>query len=333
MRALTIEELRKLSFLQARLKQYEAACEHFEQVLNQCPSDLEAIEELAISLVALARDTDAIPWLERLLRMNPNRLEAQSLLGLALSRTGRHEAAVQSLSAARKQGSNDVAVLRALVVSLRELRRFADCLVATEALAFLEPDSPDVFERVAELQLELDNPLGAIEALERSQQLRPNSQLTSQIFDLLIEQADCEQLRNEHQTAIALLQRAVSYSDDRHERLLASARRLFKLNALEAAGDVLTRARRIRDDYESNLLLGNVWLERKNPREATACFERAITLQIDSSEALLGLGISQLQIGNLNEAESALLRALHLKPTDTTIQEHLVEVYLNSGRT
>jgi tetratricopeptide (TPR) repeat protein len=333
LRTLTTEELRKLSFLQAGLKQYEAASEHFEQVLNQCPSDLEAIEELAISLVALGRDTDAILWLERLLRMNPNRLEAQSLLGLALSRTGRHEAAVQSLSAVRKQGSNDVAVLRAQVVSLRELRRFADCLVATEALASLEPDSPDVFERIAELQLELDNPLGAIDALERSQQLRPNGQLTSQIFDLLIEQADCEQLRNEHQTAIGLLQRAVSYSDDRHDRLLASARRLYKLSALETASDVLTRARRIGDDYETNLLLGNVWLERKNPREATACFERAITLQIDSSEALLGFGVSQLQIGNLKEAESALLRAVHLKPTDTIIQEHLVEVYLNSGRT
>lgn len=331
-RPLSNDELRQLSFMEAELGVAADATVHFLQLLARTPSDVDAMQHLAICLTQLERDEEAIPWLERLLRIAPDHSGTHRLLGLALSRQLRHEPAVSALANARSRGNADIDVLKAHAKGLRALGRTHECLEVFEQLSKLEPDAVGHWEAMGELSLSLGADQRAIVQLQRAVQLGSSNDLIDQLFDLLLEQASQSRNRGEPQQAIAHLLDASGYTREDPNRLLVCARQLRQSGALEDATALAQRAKTTSDNLEVNLLLGALWLARSVPSEATVCFEHALSLRLDSAPALAGLGEAQLRLGNLTESESALNRAKHLTPDDSTISSLLAEVAARMGK-
>jgi tetratricopeptide (TPR) repeat protein len=332
LRSLDVTELRTLAFIEAELGSHTEAASHFMQLLAATPTDLEAMRELATCLVASKRDPEAVEWLERLLRLSKDDVSALRQLGLAHGRAARHEQAVKILSAARQLGAGDAEMLTALYQSLSELRRSRECLEVLAALATVEPNDARHCETMAELSLELGEDRDAVQHLERAVELGSGERAMTQLFDLLIEQAERAIAGKDADAAAAILLKACRYTGDQAQRKLACARRLHKIGRLDAALEVAEQSRALQDVFETNLLLGKIWLDQGRPAEATAYFERALAQRVDSAAALLGLGRAQLALGALEGAESALQRAKHLSPTDVTVDVALGEVLLRQGR-
>jgi tetratricopeptide (TPR) repeat protein len=331
LRALDPDELRTLSFLEAELDNHADAAAHFMQFLAANPTDTAAMRMLATCLVRSKRDPEAIDWLERLLRLEKDDAESLRQLGLAYERAERHEAAVKALTSARQLGADDAELLTTLHHSLSVLRRGRECMEVLSALARLEPTNFRHFDAMAELSLELGDDAGAVTHLEQSVELGSGDRAMTQLFDLLVEQADQSSAKDDRQAATALLLKASRYTGEEPQRRLACARRLHAMGNLDVARELAERARARQDTFETNLLLGSIWLDQARPVEATAYFERALAQRVDSVAALLGVGQAQLSLGNLEVAESALKRAKHLSPSDASVDIALGDVLIRRG--
>ena len=97
-------------------------------------------------------------------------------------------------------------------------------------------------------------------------------------------------------------------------------------NGPNAGGNDVIDAR-VPQNARDEFTRGREALARKNPSEAVAHFERATSLYAEFFEAQLMLGTAFIDLRNWQKAESALLRALEIKPDNPPARLALGEVY------
>jgi Flp pilus assembly protein TadD len=167
---------------------FETALEQFQSAVEKNPRDAEALNNLGQVLVRLGRTTEAVPYFDRAIALNPdrwayhfNRARAAGLLeqwndciagyrraqqlfpndyvtaynlALALHKSGDEEAAVVEYGKAIELSPEDGSFHRALGISLERLNRGADAAAAYAKYLELTPDAadaPKVRERIAQL--------------------------------------------------------------------------------------------------------------------------------------------------------------------------------------
>jgi len=122
--------------------------------------------------------------------------------------------------------------------------------------------------------------------------------------------------------AIKLLRSVLKVNPDNVDamRYLAAAYLKDRMNMGDAEA-LLRRASQIAPDYvEVLMLLGSVFLDRSKFTEASRTFEKATVLQPENDAAWAGLGQSYARGDRIEQAETALARAIELNPNIPLVQ-------------
>jgi predicted Zn-dependent protease len=84
--------------------------------------------------------------------------------------------------------------------------------------------------------------------------------------------------------------------------------------------------------FQARLLLGEVYLDLKNPKAAEDQFEAALLLQSSSLDAQLGLARARIGEGNLDEALRQLELLSRTQPTNPEVFDLLAQGYTGLGK-
>lgn len=332
LRQLSEQEHRRFGLLLAGQGRHGDAINELMTALTSLPSDKDCLFQLAECLRHVDRESEGIPWLERLVRLDDKYPRALARLGIALVNSGRYEAALGHLELALSREAGDIEGLSALARAHAALSHTQKELDALLALLQLEPELAAHHRRIGELLTELGREGESFEPFTRSLELEPNATLHARLFESLLRHADRAVEDGQMEPGRQLLRRASQLVSNEPERLLDCAQRLKRAADLETATEVAQKSRVLGDSLEVELLLGELWLARGKPLEASACFERALQLRIDSLEGLIGLARSQIAEAAFSDAELTLQQARHLAPREVRVSELLVDVFVRTNR-
>ncbi|MET0875917.1 MAG: tetratricopeptide repeat protein, partial [Tardiphaga sp.] len=194
-----------MAFQQGRL---DVAERDFRKLLRKEPSNVAALNVLAVVLVALQRHAEAEPYLKSALRLNARSDATFSNYGLVLKALGRPDEALQRFSEAlalnpahaetwnnrgtvRNELRDYAAAIadfdRALVLepryaaaffnkskSLAELKRYDEALVASDAALALQPSLAEAWFGRGFVFAQMRRPAESAQAFARARQLNPD---------------------------------------------------------------------------------------------------------------------------------------------------------------
>jgi tetratricopeptide (TPR) repeat protein len=254
-----------------------------QSVLRSTPDEFHALDLLGVVRILQHQDPEAEELFSRVVRSAPDFAPGRAHLGLLYLQTGRSEEAVPQLREALRLDSTRTDVAGALVHILQDQSQTAaeggdpeKALTLLNEARGYAPDDADVQFAFGMLALRLSLQQNAIEAFQKTLQLRKNDPLA--IYNL----------------GAALMR--LSQFDD--------ARRQFaeyvKLRPADPSG---------------HCALGMTLAALELSQEARTEFERSIELAPDQTESYYRLGLLELESGDLEAASKDLRHALDREPT------------------
>jgi predicted Zn-dependent protease len=108
---------------------------------------------------------------------------------------------------------------------------------------------------------------------------------------------------------------------------------LQKAHDLAGARDALeTSLKLLPGQFQARLLLGQVYLDLKDPKAAEDQFEAALLVQSDSLDAQLGLAKAQIGNGNFADAGQSLESLSKAHPKNAEVFSSLAIAYSGMGK-
>jgi tetratricopeptide (TPR) repeat protein len=133
--------------------------------------------------------------------------------------------------------------------------------------------------------------------------------------------------REQNDAALAQYQRALQLRPVYVEAQLGLSKTLQALEQFSQAESAARRAVEIApENAKAHAVLASILNDRLDPRSAQTEYEKALSLDANCEEALLGLGDLHMQNGKMELAESFFRKSLSLKPDSIAARIHLVQV-------
>jgi putative PEP-CTERM system TPR-repeat lipoprotein len=268
-----LENLAQLDMLERKPEQ---ARQRYAAALAQDKKNVGLMIALAKLSFAQGDSVEAIRWLERATKENPNSLPASMMLADAYQRVGAKE---KSLVLARQLHSNnpaDPAALALLAQIEFDNGKYDQSLESYSRLTALQPKSAAVQLRMASVQMAQNDVSGALASARNALHLQPDW-LEAQVFE------------------VALLLKKKSFIE-----ALAQAKVVQQQHPGVAAG---------------LLLEGDVWSAQNKPQEAIQAYERGLKISRVST-LLIKIHQLLIQTGKVHDANVRMLQWLHENPTD-----------------
>ena len=293
------------------------------------PQVAEYQADLGMAYYSAGRPKDAIAPCRKALKLKPTLAAARYFLDVSLAETGDCKAALPLIE--KDYAANRDPQLRRLMGldGARCGMSIADPYRAVRFLQSLDgdfPDDPDVLYLGTRIFSDLSNL-----AAQRLLRVAPGSYQARQI--------DAEVLEVQGRTAEAI---------EEYRKILAAAPHLsgihYRLGRLLLARDPeAATADAARHEFEKELEinaddagseyeLGEMARAGRQWDAAIAHFGRAVKLDPNFPEAMVGLGKSLISAGRAAEAVAPLERAVKLEPNDAVAHYQLSFAYLRSGR-
>jgi tetratricopeptide (TPR) repeat protein len=363
-----LDSLMRAAILLWEGNRLESSLETVQRVLTRAPDSNRAQNLEAHLLSSLGRYDEAKARLKRLLRKNPNDFDLLLAMAWSESRTGDHEDGREWLDKAWVQVADRPGSREALrcaqmaarlelftenpLVAREWLDRVADsdvlgaeyvALVAETfrrdeqwregitAMVRLQPTlaadaqtQAEAYE--AEFRLRLSDP----RAWRRLRPLLDSNDLDSVLTGLRVLQNVERWPEVDRETAASIGR----FGEDRNLVFLRAAA-LERLDEVDEAAELFGKLVEIEpDDADAANYLGYMWADREmHLEEALELIARAVALEPDNSAFLDSLGWVHYRLGDLEQAEHWLRRAIDLggDQGDGTIYCHLGEVLLARG--
>ncbi|GMW03464.1 MAG: hypothetical protein AMXMBFR84_45980 [Candidatus Hydrogenedentota bacterium] len=150
----------------AKLGQLDRAEKRYREALTAAPDRLDAQTELGIVLVAQNRPREAVEILERVVSHAPNDDRAQGALGLAFIAENRHEAALPRLQRSLELKFDNEPLLRQLIQCAESLQRLQVAEPALRRFVEFFPGNLDMGITYARLLLRIGHSTEARERIE-----------------------------------------------------------------------------------------------------------------------------------------------------------------------
>jgi Flp pilus assembly protein TadD len=115
--------------------------------------------------------------------------------------------------------------------------------------------------------------------------------------------------------------------DDTLKRLVSES-----LKDIEALAKLEQQCIQHPDDYEAHYKLAEAYAARGRFAEAVTAYRASLACKSDFEPALVGLGIAELQRGELEQAIAALSQAAELNPNSAEIQFYLGNALDDAGK-
>lgn len=263
-----------------KLEQAETEC---QAVLRSTPDEFRALDLLGVIRILQHREPQAEELFSKVVQKNPNFAPGRAHLGLLYLQMGRPQDAVPQLREAVRVDPARADAAGALVHILRDQSQTAvDTDDLGKALALLNeargyaPDDADVQFRFGMLALRLSLQQDAVEAFQKTLQLRKNDPMA--FYNL--------------------------------------GRAFMGVSKFEDARQQFAEYVKIRpDDPSGYCALGMTLAALERSQEASAEFERSILLAPAQTESYYRLGLLELQSRELEVASRHLRQVLEREPT------------------
>jgi tetratricopeptide (TPR) repeat protein len=242
---------------------------------DQSTQDPESWLVLAACLGANQRDLEALPLIQKALKVRPNYAEAFANRGL---------------------------------VRLRA-KNTSDAIEDFEKAVAVEPHLTQIWELLGALRYENKNLSGAIEALKKAQALEPGN------VNHLINLGELLRQDQRIEEAIAILKEATEKAPENANAWINLGAALQQDNNIENAQVAYKKALAINPNSgEVCNNLGSIAKDTKDWESARKYFEQAIAIKPDLAEAHSNLGTALQELGRLEDAEESYKKAIVIKP-------------------
>ncbi len=284
----------------------------FQKALKISPEYLPALEGAA-QLEYETGDSDAQALLERVVKVLPDDPTAHTMLAaLALRRHDCAEAVTQFEQCGPRLESEPSA-MRRYGICLAKLERFDKAETVFERLTAQPDDDPHDLERLAAIQLALNQPADALHTLGPALANRPSAVALAQAAEAYEDQKNTPQ-------AVSLLHRAIVENPRNADLYLQFADISFVHQSFQVGVDMLTAG--LNQSPKAAALYvarGVLYVQLADYDHAEADFEKAETLdpQMTISEAARGMVAEQQN--DLDKALAVVERQLQAKPDDAML--------------
>ncbi len=173
------------------------AVELYRQVVAIAPEDRDARYNLATTLQDAGRHEEAMDALTAAIRLDPRRPEAHNALGIALALRGELEGARQEMAKSVELDPRNARAFNNLGNVLRDLKRPAEAEQAYRRAVELAPTYADPLNGLGTLEVQRDNPAAAIPYFDRALSIAP------QLHEARLNRGIAEELAGNRDAAIA----------------------------------------------------------------------------------------------------------------------------------
>jgi predicted O-linked N-acetylglucosamine transferase (SPINDLY family) len=309
-----------------RAGQWQQAEQHYRQILQQEPNQVDALHLLGMIAGQSGRYAEAAGYLQATVRLRPDFAAAHSDLGTVFILQQRFAEAVGSFREAVRSKPDFASAYSNLGNALRELGDLDEAVANLRKAVQLRPDFVEAHLNLGialEAQGKLDD---AAESYRQAVHYRPSyADAHFNLGNVLIRQGKPDE-------AAAHLQETLRFKGNDpgvHHSLAVALKTLGKADQAIAH---YQQALRLKPDADVHIGLGNAFQEGGDLPQALAHYRQATLLQPDNFVALSNLGNALQEMGHLEEAQTYLERALALKPDFVPASFNLGIVHWKQGR-
>lgn len=301
------------------------------------PLDQYASANVGTLLHGEQRFSDAIPYLETAIRITPDRPYLRAALADAYQKVGRHAEAQQLLQELLPSATADsVSVeihpgaegLVSAGYAARQQGRTAAAVDLYERAAEIDPEYPEVWSRLGNAYIELEDYDGAIEALRRQIEIDPSTENAYLDLGWALEQ------KGNRRAAIEAYREQLELDTSSLQTHTNLSMLLFEMRRFEEAATKLERAVSVfAEEPALWMTLGRSYLELGRGREAMRSMEEAARLASRDPEAGGMLARIFHYMGDYDRALPAARDAVELTPEDARLWALLGRLeYLKGAR-
>ena len=299
----------------------------FKHALQIDPNNVAALEAAA-QLEFQASSPEALPFLEKLLRLNPDDQTAHAMTAaLAFQRkdcptTAAHYEKSPDVVA------NDIPALSQLGACLVHLNRAGEALAAYQRIAELRPQDPEALYYLGLAQYGAHHDEDAIRTLLPLTEDGPEKQRAAALNLIAAVYEDDQQTP----AAVAALQKAIALDPANSDNYLDLATISLDHGAFKLGVDVLNAGlHAVPDSGRLYLERGVLEVQLEHYDEANADFRKAAALNPLQNYSSLALGISLLQENKPGESLRVVRQRLTKAPADPTLNYLLAELLIRKG--
>lgn len=339
-------------------KHPEAAARRYQDALAKSPRNADVMEALARLAVSQGKKAEAIAWLERANKENPDQLALALRLADFYARAGEVQKALvlaQKLQANHPSNPDALALLAQIHCINANL---SACAETYTKLVGLVPGSASPYVRLATVQLSMKDEAGALDSLRKALSMQPDmldAQLT--LLNILIGQrkfieaeklAATAQKRHPDSANGYKLEGDVMSAQDKTAQALKAYERAFELNrsgaqliqvhgaliklgkAAEAEARMALWLREHPGDVPTRLYYASSKLVKNESRAAIVQLEAVLKYDPNNVVALNDLAWSYQRIGD-KQALAHAERAFRLAPNSPAVMDTLGWILLERG--
>lgn len=264
------KNLASIAYLQAQLKNFQAATVAFQKAIALEPNNPNFYYGLGYSLANLGDNSGSEKAYRQATQLAPNQVENYIGLGAVLTRQNAYESAI-------------LAYLTALS---------------------LQPDNASIFESLGALYLQRGAYNRAVEMLEQAVQLAPDRPRAQSLLALALTHADRPTNPvKELQTPISSKTRDVLSFVKVADGLNQAGERSLAMQLYQWTEGFAPNCPGLQEK------MGNLWMEKQNYVMAVSAYRRWTEKEPENPDAYYNLGTALYQMGRLKEAISMLEKA------------------------
>jgi tetratricopeptide (TPR) repeat protein len=311
----------------AGLNRSQESLQAFKHGLQIDPDNVAALEAAA-QIEFQAGSPEALPFLEKLLQLNPDDQTAHAMTAALAFKRKDCASAVEHYAKSPQVVANDVPALSQYGTCLLQLNRAEEAVPVFQHMADLQPGDPNALYPLGLAQFDAHQYEDAVRTLLPLTEDGPEKQRAAALN--LIAQA----YEQDQQTpaAVAALQNAIALVPSDSKNYLDLATLSMDHAALDVGADVLNAGlHAVPDSAQLYLERGLLELQMEQYDAANADFRKAAALNPQQNYSSVALGISLLQENKLGESVQVVKQGLGKAPADPTLNYLLAELLFRMG--
>ena len=318
-----------------QLERYREALEAYSQAARFDPNNWQHWKKQGRVFYNLEQFHDAIAMYDRALELETEDPQLYNYRGKALYELQDYKSALTMQEKALEIDRRNAIFLSDRAKNLVALGRHYDALTVLNRVQIVKPYQMNLWQNKASVLQALDRPQEAVR-VEREIINNYNKALRKQPqnHNLWFARGNFYAEREQYQQAIESYDKAIAIKPDFYRVLLAKGKTLGAMGRDEEALSTLDKALSIRPkSYLAWQAKGSIYRDNQNDTErAIAAYDRGIDLNPRSGSLWRDRGLALIQQRNYTEAIESLAKASKLTPLDTQTWAGLAIAWNNLGQ-
>jgi len=304
-----------------------AAEKNLRHSLQIDPHSMAALNNLGIVLAGENRPAEAIPFYLQALKVRPGDVTTERNLAVAYFKARRYRSAWSLLQPLSAANPSDFQILDLAAFSLFALDRYADAAQYLERANQADPSDMETLEFLGKAYLRLKNYKALPSVFERMMKINPNSASAHVMMGIAYDKSsDLENATKEYQAA--------EQADPKLMGVHSGLGYLYwrQGQAADAEKEMRAELANYPSDPIANCILAQILFNNSALEDARTHFEQALQADPRYTDALLGLGKTQVALKHPEKALAPLRKAIAIDPNSAEAHFVLGTALKQTGR-